>query len=226
MPASLQRAVADPYGERPWQPPALIPPRTQLQEGIASLRVHLQPASRMHIAMCLARLALVTRYRAADEREWQARIEEYQRLLAEIPPDIWDRACDELARTSKFFPTVAELSERMEPALQLRKRQLDRLQRLLQHQQHQQQPFQPEPEAVRLQSVRDAYLKAGNAGRAARAEIQLARLEQRQPAAWALDAREDEQQGPKPHRPAGRPNHVQATPDELLATLSRRSPEP
>lgn len=121
----------------------------------------------------------------------------YQRLLRDLPSDLLERACDEHARRSKWFPKPAELREIAEA--EFTKRQ-DWLRRIVQLQEEAKKParakvFQPEPEEVRLIAAIERWRKLGadvvmgvNLKRnAVDAEKRLAEIHNRAVEAWALE---------------------------------------
>ncbi len=133
IPVAVEHVLLDhPLGGA-WRPPPaawIEHYKPELADALASLKAHLEPAPEVFAADCLSRLALL-KFTKGSAAEWQARASEYLRLLAEFPPDIWQRACDECARHNRFFPDVSELLDLMQAQLDERHRHIRRLERML-----------------------------------------------------------------------------------------------
>jgi len=188
IPRTVDRAVADPYDwdeAKPtrWEPPHVVPPKADLQEAMAQLTLHMQPATERFMRERLALARIVTGAVAGKPGEWAMRTAEYMRLLADIPPDIFAAGCDEAVKRKEWFPTPAALLRVMQPLLDQRKRMIKRLELLLRS--GGEIEFKRDPLDVRLKASRDAWLKVGNIARAAASEIELARLRGDKPADWA-----------------------------------------
>lgn len=105
-----------------------LPSRRELSHGIALLEAGLTGTSEAWIVQRLGRLILTTAPRAdMTPAEGRAMAAEYARHLARYPIDILDRACDQVARTCKFWPTLAEIEEAAGALLIERRAQLGRL---------------------------------------------------------------------------------------------------
>lgn len=126
------------HGEGEWRAPGrdacrLFAP--EIPAAIEHALAYCERATEPVIYRCLAGLALVCQPTNGDtETMWQTRASEYARILGHYPSDIWQDACDEWATTpdrGRWYPTVAELAERMEPRLRKRHNVIARLRKML-----------------------------------------------------------------------------------------------
>ncbi len=128
LPGFLVKAI-DPDDRRasalihPWQPPApefCARHKLAINEALASLTVHCERAPERFVLDLLARCAQVKFTRDGTPAEWEMRAAEYLRLLGHYPADIWQAAVDGHMLSSRFFPDISELEERMAPELSRR----------------------------------------------------------------------------------------------------------
>lgn len=136
LPASLLRAVE--HGEgADWRPPSHQECRDLkglLASAVAQAEGYLGGATDPVMYRCLASLALTCKPTNGDtEAMWRTRAAEYARLLGHFPSDIWQDACDDWATTpdvGRWYPTTAELHERMQARLVKRQRVAARLRKM------------------------------------------------------------------------------------------------
>ncbi len=77
----------------------------------ASFDAALQPAHRSDIIRCLHLMRARTIHRASDDTDLALVIEAYADALSRYPLDAIKQPCDDLARTNKFWPALAEIIE-------------------------------------------------------------------------------------------------------------------
>ena len=127
-----------------------MPSRADIAHGIALLEAGLTGTSEAWIVKRLGRLVLTTAPRAdMTPAEGRAMAAEYARHLARYPVDILDRACDEAARTCKFWPPLAELEDAAGRLLVERRAMLNRLHAA--YRMHDQAAQLRRPEAITLE---------------------------------------------------------------------------
>lgn len=174
LPRHLASMLVDPIDHQTgkpapglWSMPDPLPSKLEIQQALASVRAHLQPASPDFVRQRVAMLRLVTRAPSTDgmtEAQFdafvRAQIGEYARLLADYPADLWSRACDALPLEKEWFPMVADFQRVMRPEMEKRRAALSRLERMLAaHDRPAAERFVPEPREVRLRAVADSYAR-------------------------------------------------------------------
>jgi hypothetical protein len=195
LPASLKQALADPvaFGDHPdvaWRLPDSLPPLGDLKAAVALLEQQLKPADRRHASHCLGKLLVAfNERRTADEAKLL--LEVWVEACAELPADLWSAGTLALVQSHRFgLPRPRDLLAEVAQRLAERRRMLDRT-RVLLHRARAAPPsarrFVAEPYPVRLAAMRDSLRRVGQPNRAARYERELAALEERLPAAWALE---------------------------------------
>lgn len=231
MPATLKRALADSFAldhpDVPWQFPATLPSVRDLREGIEILTEATARCSRKHAAFCLAKLSIAfesgTKLSADDAR---MRVEIWLEACGDVPDDLWSKATIATIQTSKWMPKPAEFRAQVEAELDARNKQLMRCRAMLDK--SGQAPvvgeFQRDPEDVRLRTIRDSWRRLGNLPRAAKAERDLAKLEDREVEDWVNALPEPEPVQAPIDKPAS-PSFLaqQAKTRDRLAKLARGS---
>ena len=109
-----------------WQPPPSLSndQRRELAGVLDRGRRANAPADPKITAALLVQLSHVVLIRDCADHE--AMLDIYIEDLTEIPPDLLHGACVTWRRTSKFWPTIAELRELIAPHLSRRRRYLER----------------------------------------------------------------------------------------------------
>ena len=106
-----------------WHPPSLSDgQKTDLPDALAQARQAMRPAGAEALLALLMRLAAVVVMQ--DRTVGETMLEIYVEDLGDVPVDLLDGACRHWRRTQKFFPTIAELLELIEPELAQRRRRL------------------------------------------------------------------------------------------------------
>jgi hypothetical protein len=161
------------------------------------LDINLKPGGYESVAKALTPLLATTLMPNTEGMEPEtlqkfgaSKMAEYGRHLIDIPADILEAACDECARTSQFFPALAEIYKHARPMLEKRRRQAERVAILISDAKKPAtkpapEPFKPEPKEVRLRTLRDGCRRNGHIDRAAKYERELAVIEKREPEEWA-----------------------------------------
>lgn len=102
----------------------------------------LMGASEKEIERMLGKIALIYPGVKLSESEASIRLDLYIDLLSDIPFDCLSIGFREVAKSSKFFPTVAEIREHAEPMLTARNSKIWALRNLIsKHKQEWQPPF-------------------------------------------------------------------------------------
>lgn len=144
LPPSVAMVVKDATGPdgtpmaSGWQAPTFSIPLESLEQARRAMEHMLKPAGDEGLRQALFPLLLSTvmpnTEGMSDETQqsfFAAKVGEYSRLMAHLPPDIIREACDAHVKRSKFFPAIAELMEFAEPALGHRQRQARRIEWLI-----------------------------------------------------------------------------------------------
>ena len=106
-----------------WHPPSLSDgQKTDLPDALAQARQAMRPAGAEVLLALLMRLAAVVVMQ--DRTVGETMLEIYVEDLGDVPVDLLEAACRHWRRTQKFFPTIAELLELIEPELAQRRRRL------------------------------------------------------------------------------------------------------
>lgn len=184
-----------------WRPPGHRIMPELIEQARAFLEERLKPGGEPGVRKALAALMLTTIPPATEGMSDEtmagfmaAKASEYQRLLADVPADLLERAADKCARESEFFPTVAGLLKHVTPELEKRRRQRDRLGRLLEAANKPATkpappPFVAEPRDVILGTLIKAARARGQMDKAMRYERELAEFLGREVEEWArIDA--------------------------------------
>lgn len=218
-------------GDEPgkWEPPkpAMMPARRELDAWIATLKATLEPASSNHIGYLVNTMANSMAMRNGVTQQMASRTDGWLLACGALPADLWTAGCTELLSTKTFMPSPGELMAIVGRKFEERRRMLQRATLLLGDKpaDDKSKPFVPEPREVRLRTMRDSYRKHGYADRAAKAEIELAGVEGREPEDWAQAAAVEIPAAgdAKPVTPAARPPspEVRAGLDAALATKHR-----
>ena len=166
-----------------------------IRAGLAVLNEQFRPCGGRYAGEQLALLRARTKMRADQDGKLMAVA--YIDWLAPYPADVAKAACEEWARGHVFFPAWTELEaiclRLMAKRKALRKALSDALEPSSPNALYLGRP-KPESREERLRTIRDAWLKNANPNRAARAERELASLEEREPEAWAENLQEDQPQ--------------------------------
>lgn len=109
-------------------------------------------------------------------------------VCGHFPEDIWQSTTLELLKTCTWRPSPAQFVAIAEPRHAERERMANRVRTLLAPKPETGKPFTPEPQEVRLRSMRDSYRKHGYPHKAAGYERSLARMEGRDPEDWVRAA--------------------------------------
>lgn len=201
MPSGVERAIADSlsleHPDIPWTLPASLPTVGDLHAAIAVLTV--PPATRKHVSWCLSKLQLAFEPQTKlSEDDKRLRAETWYEACSDFDDELWSKATLEAIQSKKWMPKPAEFRQLVAAKLTERATKLSRCRQMLEAQGGRfengirvtpgakAKPFQREPEDVRLRGMRDSFRKIGNMGKAARYERELAKLEHREPEAWAL----------------------------------------
>lgn len=195
----MRRCLADPFhlgDEIPtWQAPAIPPRNDDVRSAIAILGDTLRPASSKHIAWCVGTMAHAMGHRKGDALAMALKTEGWLIACGDLPEDLWTEGVKELLQTKTWFPAPAELLAIVGPKFRERRRMLDRAKIMLasvapvaSYKPAVAAPVAETPQQ-RLASSIEIFTRRGMPARAANAERQLAKIENREPADWArIDA--------------------------------------
>lgn len=111
--------------------PSALPEVRTIREAVAELARTLQPADEATVQSCLKALAHGTAHKMASTQDWKYQAKLYQKVLADVPADIWTEVTQELLRTCEWFPGTAAIAKRCEPRIAERRRMLDRAEAML-----------------------------------------------------------------------------------------------
>ena len=204
---SVARVLADPFnlgatirpeGEAPlfgaeWILPAKPLALSEAREAVATIEGALIPADWTEFETCMLAMSQNLAIPEAEAMEWTARAKIYRAATDDIPADLLELGAMRCIKTQEFFPRVATWRKAIDPELQQRRRMLERARRC--REQSAQPPvaavaFVRESLEVRLKTMRDSWLNIGRKDRAYKHEIELAALEKRELAAWAIVERD------------------------------------
>jgi len=185
---SVARALADSAvatADVPWRPAHSLarhkPSAEDLHTAIAALTP--PPVSEAHAAHCFARLmiAFEPTTRASGD-ETRIRLAVWLEANRDLGDALWSKATLETIRSRTFMPRPAEFRAAVASDLEAMARKLARCREMLDAlAKPRAKTVEPEPLEVRLATIRDSWRRLGNPDRAARAERELAKLEQRLP---------------------------------------------
>lgn len=206
IPESVRRAIADPLvlGDQPaakWVAPAELPPIADVRAGISILRADIEPAKAKDARWCLGKI----RKRFGMVQDDAAR-EAWMTAHGKLPLDLWRKATLAALQQDQA-PTVETFGEPVAAILAKRRIDLGRAEFIMTKitAPKPAAAFVPDPPEVRLRTLLRAAERRGDDVAAARYERELAVLEGREPAAWALPAPEVEiptAPPPAQHRPS------------------------
>lgn len=166
-----------------------------IRAGLAAINEQFRPCGGRFAGEQLALLRARTKMRADQDGKLLAVA--YIDWLAPYPADVAQAACEEWARGHVFFPAWSELEaiciRRMAKRKALRKALSEALEPSSPNALYLGRP-KPESREERLKTIRDAWLRNANPNRAARAERELAEIEEREPEAWAVNLPDDQPQ--------------------------------
>ena len=194
MPASLKRALADPFAwgnhpDIPWRLPDKLPPTPDLVRGAELLQAQLARVDRKHAAYCLGKLLVgFNERKTADETKLL--LEVWLEACGDVPNDLWSAGILELLKTHKFgMPKPPHFREAVDAELKERQKHLKRAQEMLDKARETPKPaaFVREPQDVRIRGLRDSFRRIGKVAKAASYERQLAEMEGRDVEDWARD---------------------------------------
>ena len=191
LPDSLRRALADPFafgdGPATWTLPDVLPPVDELKAGLEILKAQTAAVAKPHAAFCLAKL--VTAFQAKwDDPETARQLSVWLEANGDLPNDLWTQATRFLMQNHKFgMPKPAHMRDVVETIWKARKLKLARLLQMM-GDGGKPAAVQREPIQVRLRTLIDSGRRWGRHETAAKAERELAALEQRSVEAWALSA--------------------------------------
>jgi hypothetical protein len=192
LPSGVERAIADSLSlEHPdvaWSPPPSLPSASDLRTAIEILEAQGAPASRQHVAWCLSKLsmALEPAVRLSKEDE-KFRASIWVESCGDLGDALWSEATMAAIQSSKWMPKPAEFRALVGDKLAARAKRMSRCRAMLSALGGPApiaKPFEPEPRVVRLRTMRDSYRKHGYADGAAKAELELAAVEGREPEDW------------------------------------------
>lgn len=115
--------LGGPYGfdtrPGPWSPRELtVAEREAVTADLARLESTMVPAGPEHVEKCLAHLSLLVQMpQSMTAAEGKAKLRAYAHQLSGYPAEAISRACQEHARTSRWFPTLSELVQPIEAAI-------------------------------------------------------------------------------------------------------------
>lgn len=146
---------------------------------------------------------LRTRTKMRADQDGKLLAAAYVDWLAPYPADVAKGACEQWARTEKFFPAWAELQVALDRMMAKRLMLRKALAAILEPKAGALYLGKPKPESRedRLRAIRDAHARVGNAHRSARAERDLAALEGREPEDWARNLPEEQPTAAPEHQP-------------------------
>lgn len=191
LPASLERALADPlaFGNvegMPWTLPERMPSPNDLRTGRKILDELLKPASEKQMQFFLGQL-LVTFGVKQTKAEGELRYQAWEEVNGDLPYDLWKQGTHELMKGHEFgMPNPPHLRALVIDKFQRRQTQLRRIMQMLDAGKPKPEERPKESRDQRVRGMRDAFLKHGMPMRAAPYEIELAKIECREPEAWAL----------------------------------------
>lgn len=164
-----------------------------LRSAIAVLEQAARPGGTMAATRALSYLRAKTATRAGGLADQHITGKAYAEALAEYPADIIDAACNRWADGSKWWPAWAELKQECDRMAAKRRAEYralkDALARLTTPPRPQLAGPQPLPTLQeRLRTSVVLRRQAGDTRTAARHEVELARVEGREPEQWASDA--------------------------------------
>lgn len=194
MPASLKRALADPFafGEHPdlpWKLPEVLPAVADLRAGVKILEEQLVRVTTKHASYCLSKLLVgFNERKTADEAKLLLAV--WLEANGDVPVDLWSSATIELLQTHKFgMPKPVHFRECVAARMGERTKALKRALAMLAKvgEPVKPAPFVREADSVRLRASRNTFRRLGNLPKAAQYERLLARTVGREPHAWAND---------------------------------------
>jgi hypothetical protein len=159
-----------------------------IREALAVVTAACQPGGFAHATVALTKLRAMTASRPENEAEQHLTGKAYAEEMARYPADIIDEACQRCADVSRWWPAWADLKRECDRLASVRRAEHQALKAALSA--PAEQPPQPEEEPTREQRLRDViriWTDRGQLGRAAGAELVLAKLEGREPGSWALN---------------------------------------
>lgn len=200
LPASLQKALADPFafGNHPdvaWRLPEELPPLTDLQAGVRLLEAKTARVTKTHAAFCLSKLVTGFNTGWSDEQTME-QLSIWLEANGDLPNDLWSSATLNLLQSHKFgMPKPPHLRDAVEVEFRKRTTELRRAREMLDVVDEQRKPraFEKDPPDARLRTLRDGLLKIGKRFRAAGYERDLAALEKREPDDWARNPPTEQQ---------------------------------
>jgi hypothetical protein len=125
----------------------------ELRAAVPALRAGLHSTTASQIATMMGRLAVIYRAERISREEAKLRLETYQALLEDVPPDILLTAFRQAAQTIKFFPTVAEIRELAAVELQRRRWMLARAEWLIKVHETRWKDPEPEPSEAEREEI-------------------------------------------------------------------------
>ncbi len=194
LPDSVKRAIADSLwnsSNGQWELPAKLPPMNDLSASLLASEAQCKPIDEDGALKQLSRLMVANNHKLGRD-DAQLLLGVWLDANGDLPPDLWEEATLELIKSHPYgMPKPADLRKEVITQFQDRLKNRDRIHRLYDAARAEPAKAIPKPpvETVedRLRSLRDIYLKHNMIDRAARAESDLAKKENREAAAWVWD---------------------------------------
>jgi hypothetical protein len=198
LPGWLEDLCEQQHPDVPWQVPAKLPPRNDLLSAIAEMeRLIRERVTPAYAKQCIAQLMVAFEPNtklSADETRLRAMV--WIEANGDLCDGLWREATQECIRTLKWMPKPSEFRAAVEHRVTSARRYLDKLKAMLEAHNRPAEQFQPEPRVDRLRGDINRWRKFGDCvmGRdlkatAIRSEIELAALENREPADWAVETK-------------------------------------
>jgi hypothetical protein len=199
----MRRLIADPFrmgneaeGDwlTSWSPPQVLPETSKLRATAAELERGLRPAAMDYMRWCTKKLmVLPARNASAEDTAYVS--DNFIDACRHLPDDLWRAGTLKLLQEKTFRPSPAELIAAVGDKYRERQRMLERIRSMLSGR----PPALPKPKSVhqmtpeerrgesmrRLREAIPILRKHARTGMAAERERELARLEEREPEAWA-----------------------------------------
>lgn len=193
LPHSVERLLADSlsldHPDVPWKPPATLPAAAELRLALEILDGQDRTSER-HAGFCLAKLVMAfepnTRLKAEETR---LRLAVWLEANGDLGDELWSTATLAAIRSSQWMPKPAEFRKLVQARFDERQRRKQRCRAMLDALgRKSSKQFEPEPEPERVRTMRDAFRRIGKIAKAVYYERELAKLEQRAPEQWAVEA--------------------------------------
>lgn len=171
-------------------------PRQDLEQAARMVEASLRPGGFEANMSATKTLLAVARQRSVDPKDARATMEVYGTQIAGFPTDAVEAACDKWMRRSPFWPALSELIEAIEYELRPRRAVLAALKRAIEA--NEPEPLPQETREERLTNAVRILRKHGREESAAKSEIELAKLQERDPEPWALAVKPKVDRTPTP----------------------------